>query len=231
MRYAIECIRSIAKKTDRAILFHSGTGKDSIALLDLCYPHFKKLVCVYMYMVKDLEHVNKYILWAKSKYPEVDFIEVPHYALSQYRRDGILGCAKDPSQRVYQLSDIIKMVKRNTGIDWAIIGFKQSDSLNRRLMLRGYTDEMVNESTNNAYPLSKYKNKDVETYIKHKKLIPPLKYGDGQSQGTSVGNIPFLLFCKTYYPQDYEKVKADFPLVEKVLFDYTNYDDKYEQED
>lgn len=231
MRYAIECIRQIASKTDKVILFHSATGKDSIALLDLCYPHFDEVVCVYMYMVEGLEHIDKYIIWAKQRYPKARFISVPHYALTQYIKDGAFGCEQDPKQRIKTLSDITEDVRALTGIEWAIYGFKQTDSLNRRIMLRGYDMQMVNEPTKKAYPLSLYKNKDVEAYIKHKRLIPSLKYGNGQSQGSDVTNIPFLMYCRNYYPQDLERVIAVFPEVEKILFDYLNYDPKYEQDD
>lgn len=225
MYYALQSIKELSTQTNEVILFHSATGKDSIALLDLCYPYFSKITCVYMYMVKDLEHINKYIIYAKHKYPNITFIQVPHYALSQYRRDGVLGCHKDPTQRVYQLSNITEMVKKNTGIQWAIFGFKQSDSLNRRLMLRTYRDEMFADSTYNLYPLSKYKNADVEKYIKLKKLIPPIKYGEGQSQGTNVGNLPFLIYCKRFHPADYQKIIKEFPQTERIVFEYETYRD------
>lgn len=175
-----------------------------------------------MYMVKDLEHINKYIVYAKNKYPKIKFIQVPHYVLSQYRRDGVLGCKKDLTQRVYQLNHIVNMVKKNTGIEWAIFGFKQSDSMNHRLMLRTYRDEMFSDNTKNVYPLSKYNNKDVEKYIKLKKLIPPIKYGIGQSQGTDVYNLPFLIYCKTYHPEDLKKIINDFPHCERIIFEYEN---------
>ena len=65
MYYALQSIKELSAQTNEVILFHSATGKDSIALLDLCYPYFSKITCVYMYMVKDLEHINKYIIYAK----------------------------------------------------------------------------------------------------------------------------------------------------------------------
>ncbi|MFJ1411705.1 phosphoadenosine phosphosulfate reductase domain-containing protein [Capnocytophaga canimorsus] len=228
MYHAISCIKKIAQLTNEVILFHSGAGKDSIALLDLCSPYFKRVVCVYMYMVKDLEHINKYIIWAKNKYPNAEFLEVPHYALSQYIRDGYLGCRKNPKQRVYQLNHIVNMVKKNTGIQWAIFGFKQSDSMNRRLMLRTYEDESIYTKTQNAYPLSKYKNKDVQAYIKYKKLVPPIVYGKGQSQGCDVSSSAFLWYCKTYHPNDYQKIIKEFPATERILFEALNYNPQYE---
>ena len=64
MKKAIDIIKTIAERTDRVILFHSASGKDSIALLDLISPYFKEIVCVYMYVVKDLSHINRYINYA-----------------------------------------------------------------------------------------------------------------------------------------------------------------------
>lgn len=69
MKKAIDIIKTIAERTDRVILFHSASGKDSIALLDLISPYFKEIVCVYMYVVKDLSHINRYINYACNKYP------------------------------------------------------------------------------------------------------------------------------------------------------------------
>lgn len=60
-------IHNVREKTDTVILFHSGTGKDSIMLLDLCSKSFKKVICVFMYIVKDLDYENRYINWALKK--------------------------------------------------------------------------------------------------------------------------------------------------------------------
>lgn len=58
MKKAISIIKQVSELTDRVILFHSASGKDSIALLDLIHPYFKEIVCVYMYVVKDLQHIT-----------------------------------------------------------------------------------------------------------------------------------------------------------------------------
>ena len=101
MQQAINIIKQIAGQTDKVILFHSASGKDSIALLDLLHPYFNKIVCVYMYVVKDLEHINRYISYAQNKYPKARFIQVPHYAVYSYIKTGFMGCAKNPKQKKY----------------------------------------------------------------------------------------------------------------------------------
>jgi hypothetical protein len=112
------------------------------------------------------------------------------------------------------------MVKMNTGIQWAIFGFKQSDSINRRLMLKTYEDEAICSVSKNVYPLSKYKNKDVLTYISKRKLIQPTAYGYGQSQGNDISELAFLMYCKEKYPNDYQKVISLFPMCERIVFEY-----------
>ena len=49
----------IRVKSNEALLFLS-LGKDSLVLLDLVYPKFDRIVCVFMYFVKNLEHMFKY---------------------------------------------------------------------------------------------------------------------------------------------------------------------------
>ena len=81
MERAINVIKAVASITDRAVLFHSASGKDSIALLNLMHPYFREIVCVYMYTVKDMQHINRYIGWAQRRYPNARFIQIPHYSV------------------------------------------------------------------------------------------------------------------------------------------------------
>ena len=78
---AIQTIEQIAQKTNKVILFHSMSGKDSIALLHLLYPHFDQITCVFMYVVKDLEHIARYMHYTNKKYPKQ---ELSKYLTLQY---------------------------------------------------------------------------------------------------------------------------------------------------
>ena len=214
MKRACAIIERIAAKSDEVILFHSASGKDSIALLDLLSPHFKRIICVYMYVVKDLRHINRYVRYAERRYPNAKFIQVPHFNLSySISNNGVFG-------KKVQMTDIANAIRERFGIEWAFFGFKKSDSMNRRLMLSTYEDEAINEKNKACYPLSSYKNSDVLDYIKRKGLIRPESYGKGQSAGTAVADIDYLLFLRNNFPDDLEKVLAIFPLSERILFEY-----------
>jgi sulfate adenylyltransferase subunit 2 len=174
-----------------------------------------------MYIVKDLNHINRYIAYAQSKYPKARFIQIPHYAVYSYIKTGFMGCAKNPKQKKYTLAELGDIIRDKTGIQWICLGFKQSDSMNRRLMLRGYRDEAINDKSNKLYPLSSYKNSDVLAYIEEKGLIKPERYGKrGQSSGTDIIDIDYLLYLKANYPDDLRKVFKEFPLAERVIFEY-----------
>ena len=228
MQKALEVICLVSSETDRVILFHSASGKDSIALLNLMAPSFREIVCVYMYLIKDLSHINRYLNYATSTYPNVRFVQVPHYGLGSYIKTGYMGCKQNPVQKKFTMSDITEGIRQKYGVQWAFFGFKQSDSMNRRIMLRGddYELQAINRKTMKCYPLSAYHNQDVLAYIKRNGLITPECYSKGgQSSGTNITDIDYLLYLRQNYPDDLNRVLSQFPLVERLLFEH-DYDKK-----
>ena len=103
---AIAITDEIAKRTDEVILFHSASGKDSIALLDICAPRFKRVVCVFMFMyiIKDMEHISRYINYARKKYPNCEFVQIQHFAVFSYIKYGYMGLRKDPKTKFYGIN-------------------------------------------------------------------------------------------------------------------------------
>lgn len=222
LKTTLDSIKALSAKVDRVILFHSGAGKDSIALLNMMSPYFKEIQCIFMYMVKDLEHINRYIRWAENKYPNAKFIQTPHYAYYNNKKLGMYG-TEQVKYAEWNVSKINEKIQEQTGIEWAVLGFKKNDSLNRRLMLNSYPDSMTSEAGKKLYPLADWSNKEVLQYIKKNRLIEPIKYGNTgntRSQGTDVKDISFLLWCRKNYPNDLKKVIAEFPDCERILFEY-----------
>lgn len=218
----LNSIITLSKKTDRVILFHSANGKDSICLLDMIASYFDEIVCVYMYTVPNLDHINRFIKHSERKYPNCKFIQTPHYAYYNYKKFGF-GGTEQVKYAEWNVSKITDKVREETGIDWAIYGFKKNDSLNRRLMLNTYEDSMTSEVGKKLYPLADWKNKDVLAYIKKNRLIEPIKYGNiGNlaSQGCDVFNVSFLEWCRDNYPGDLQKIYAEFPDSERILFEH-----------
>lgn len=217
MSKATDIIQRVAAQTDKAILFHSATGKDSIAMLDLMAPYFERILCVYMFTVPDLRCVNRYIRWAQARYQNAQFVQVPHFNVSGYVKYGYLGCATNPKQRIESLSSITDMVRAKSGISWAFYGMKEADSMNRRIMLRTY-DDGVYWKGKKCYPLSLYKNKDLLKYIERQGLISPMRAGI--STGESIDNPGFLAYLRDEFPDDLRRVYERYPQAERLLFEY-----------
>ena len=217
----LNSIKTLSNKTDRVVLFHSAAGKDSIALLNMMSPFFKEIVCVFMYMVKDLEHINRYIHWAEKKYPNCRFIQTPHYAYYNLKKNAVHGTERIDYSG-WNLSKIYEKIKEQTGIEYSVYGFKKNDSMNRRLMLKGY-ENFTNPEGTKIYPLSDWSNKEVIQYIRKNRLIEPIHYGNTgntKSQGTDITDISFLLWMRKNYPNDLKKTIAEFPDCERLLFEY-----------
>lgn len=196
--HANEVIASVRQKTDRAILFYS-CGKDSEVLLDLMAPHFKEIVCVFMYFVKGLDHIDNYLRAVKARYANVTILQVPHWTLTRVLRCG-LYCIPNPNVKLLSLKDVDESVRMKTGISYSFYGMKQSDGMNRCL-------------------ISKWKKSDVMAYIKAKKLPEPISYNKNKSQGLTF--LPEVFdYLRRHYPQDLEKIYKVFPLSRNILLRY-----------
>ena len=225
LKRAREIIDDVSKETDSILLFHSLSGKDSIVLLDLCYKKFKRVIVVFMYLVKDLEHIMRYYNYAKTKYPNIEFVQVPHYALFNYIKTGYMGIKQNTKQRQWTLADITDKLREKIGVEWACYGFKQSDSLNRRLMLRSYTDgkEAINWKTKKFYPLSTYKNKEIMDFILDHRLKNPEVCGTNkQSSGVDIEDVEYQKYLKELFPEDLEKIYKVFPMARIVMLKANN---------
>lgn len=220
MPTATEVIGRVAAVTDRALLFHSATGKDSIAMLDLMAPRFKEVVCVYMYVTPGLRSVGRYIRWSEARYPNCRFIQCPHFNIAGWVKTGYLGMARDERVPLQSLASITERARSATGVDWAFYGMKEVDSLNRRVMLRTY-DGGICWKTRKAYPLMEYKNKDVVRYIRDRGLIPNMGYGGRRaSSGENPASCQWLAWLRDEFPDDLERVAAMYPMTRQILFEY-----------
>ena len=213
---AQKSIDRVCSVTDSAMLFCS-FGKDSLVLLDLLYPKFKRILCVFMYFVKDLEHINRWIRWAQAKYPKAEFVQVPHWNLTYILRSG-LYCVANPKVKTMKLADVVKAMRLKYGIGYCFLGMKKADGMNRRLMLKGYEDSYY-ENAGLVYPLADWTQKDILAYMRQHNLPEPIRYSLKASSGVGF-NEDCLLWMRENYPQDLEKIYKVFPMAERVLFEY-----------
>ena len=218
-----EILQEVRKETDTIMLFHSLGGKDSNALLNMAYPMFKQIHCVYMYMCPNLEHMNRYFDFFNKNYPNVTWHQIEHFAISSYRKYGLNGMNIVPKTTINSLAKIMLKMQAKLKIDWIINGSKQNDGMSRRLQLRTYEHNAINYKNTKAYPLSEWTNKKVMQYIKDNNLLEPINYGNTrQSQSNDITDPYFLKWCKINWPNDFRKLQERFPICEIILFRHEN---------
>lgn len=219
---ATQALLSLKNNCKSVILFSSLTGKDSILLTHKCAEIFDNVIVIYMYVVKGYVHIEKWKNYYESTYKNVKIYEVPHYCLGSYIKSGYLGIKKDAKQKKYTLSDIDKFVKAKFNIEWSVYGMKNSDSLNRGLMLKSYRDNIYCDATKKCYPIATYRNKDVLKEIENLGLPNPIKYSNLKSQGQDIYDVNFLIWLRNNYPSDLKLTIEKFPFCEQLIYEYDN---------
>jgi len=209
-------INAVREKTDGVILFLS-LGKDSLVTLDLIYPHFDKIVCVFMYFIPHLEHIDRWIYWVKNKYPKVEIHQVPHWNLTYLLRGG-LYCTPRKDVKLRKLKDVIAAVRVQTGLTYVFLGMKKADGMNRRLMLKTIEkDNYINNGL--VYPLAEWNQKDVYSYMKQHHIPQAVRYGLTASNGLGF-NLDCFLWMEKNFPNDLKKIYNAFPLSFRILEEY-----------
>lgn len=218
MQRTQKSIDAIAEQSDSVILFCS-LGKDSLVLLDLIAPKFRRIVCVFMYFVQGLDHIDRYARWVRARYTNVEWVEMPHWNLTHTFLAGMF-CTPRPKQRLMKLADVVKVMKEKYGVYYAFLGMKKADSMNRRLMLKGYEANLY-ENKGLVYPLADWTQKDILAYMKLKNLPMPVRYSKNASGGVGF-NLECYLWMRENAPKDLERVLQAFPMSERILFEYDN---------
>ena len=212
---AEKCINEIAQKTDSVILMCS-LGKDSIVTLDLIYGRFKRIICVFMYFVKNLEHIDRWIRWCKAKYPNIEFVEIPHWNLTYILRSGLF-CVPQPNIKLLKLADVIDALRKKYNVYYTFLGMKKADGMNRNLMLKGYQQKNY-ENNGLVYPLADWNQRQVLAYMKNRSLPQPVRYSLKASSGIGF-NLDCLKWLEENCPQDLQRIYEVFPFCERVLWE------------
>lgn len=190
-----------------------------MVLLDLLSPAFDKVYCVFMYFVKDMQHMQPYLMHA-SKYNNTELIQLPHWMTSYYLKHNYYSFAR-PNDRVKLLrqSNLEKKVRQQTGVNWIVFGHRMADNMNRRVMLSGYKFDAINEKKQKIYPLSHWKKQNIVDFIRLRNLPQPVQYGKKNSQGLDLTE-DVLVYLRENHPGDLNKILKIFPLSQTILFEH-----------
>lgn len=213
----LDQIKTQTTITDSVLVAFS-MGKDSIAVLDLCFKYFKNVQPFFMYMVPGLKFQEE----ALSKYEhhyKTEIIRVPHFETADFYR---FGSFRDPDYSVphVKIKSIYDYLRSKTGIYWIAGGEKINDSIVRRAMLKH--SGSIDEQRGRFYPVMYWTDKDVKQYIKmHGLLYPKFNRELGFSFHSLGGKE--LSAIKRIYPQDYQRILKFFPEAAAGVLQYETY--------
>ena len=204
-------IRTMSTITRQVIVSFS-TGKESCVVMDLCARFFDRIVPFFMYPCQGLSFQEKSLRWYEKKYG-VEVIRLPSFNMAPMMR---YGAFREPDYDVpiISVTDIYDYVRDKTGVYWVCGGERIADSTIRRAMIK--RTGSIAPKSGKFYPVAYWKKRDILEYMRVKKLYLG---EDSRVFGASYHGWDgkTLSILKERWPDDFEKIKRLYPLVEAVV--------------
>jgi sulfate adenylyltransferase subunit 2 len=213
MKSLFRHIKMIAAEVPAAVVLFS-SGKDSIAMLDLCIEHFgrERLKVVHLFFVKGLswreaifQHYEKRYNITIDQFPQVDVANI----LRKQAFSGAGWCGRKLRQ-----GDMESFLRSKYNVNYLLYGYKKTDSLMRQGMLK--VIDGIDYRNKKAYPLSEWNEKDALNYCRQKKLPLPADYNMG-FRDVNMFEGDALAWVYYNHPADYRKIKATYPFIDAEM--------------
>ena len=204
----LDVVKTASQMSDSVTVLFSA-GKDSVVTLDLCCKYFKKVSGAFMYYVPGLSFQQKIIKYYEKRYG-IEIVQVPHCDLSDMLRNGTYRPI-DLDVPILKEEDLMNYISSITGNYWLAGGERASDSIVRNAMIKH--SGAIDQKRRHIYPVAYWKQKDIFNYLNRYKLPISPEYA---VLGYSFGCVYWqdVKVIRDYYPEDYEKIKKWFPLVD-----------------
>lgn len=209
------------KSLDKPVFLSFSCGKDSTAAWFVLREEKIPCIPVYFYLVPGLSFVEAELAYFEDYFGQ-PIIRYPHPSLYRMlnsnvfqtpERLNVLDDAGMPVPSLDQLWDEIKIDFDMTDV-WVADGVRASESLTRRMGMVNHG--IMRETTKRVSVIADWLKQEVIDYLDDKGIKPPIDYA---LWGRSFDGIDFKFMrnLKQYLPDDYERVKRWFPLVELDL--------------
>ena len=210
MKQLFRHIKMIAAEIPAAVVLFS-TGKDSIAMLDLCIDHFgpERLKVVHLYFVKGLSWREAIIKHYEKRYG-VTIDQYPQVDVANIIKEGAFS-GKPREVKKLRQHDMESFLRITYNINYLLYGYKKTDSLMRQGMLK--VIDGIDHRHKKGYPLSEWNNKDALNYCKQKRLPLPADYNIG-FRDVNMFEGDALAWVYYNFPEDYKRIRASYPFIE-----------------
>jgi len=220
-----ELCELMAKRTNGVTLLRFSCGKDAIASYIQLKRYFHTIIPIYHYMHPDLDFVNESLEYYEGIIGR-HIIRVPNKMLYKHLKTGLFQ-TKDSWQKIKEFKlpnfdndEMNDWIKDDLKIDKQVftgLGVRAADSLirNRSVKIHG----AVNEKRKTFFPVYDWKMERLIKEIQDSGIKLPIDY---KIWGKSFDGLDyrFIKPLKDHFPNDYEKLKQYFPLIDVEIKRY-----------
>lgn len=215
----------MAARMNGVCLLRFSCGKDSVGAYIQLKRYFERIVPVYHYLHPDLDFVNKSLTY----YEEVmgtHIIRVPNHWLYRHLNNGAMQ-TKETWETVLQYNlpyfdndEVNDYIKEDLGLKLSVftaVGVRASDNLNRGRSIRMHGAH--NENRKTFFPNYDWNMERLIKEIRQSGIKLPVDY---KVWGKSFDGLDyrFIKPMREHFPQDYEKLKQLFPLLDLEIKRY-----------
>ena len=219
-----ELCEKIADMFGTTIILKFSRGKDSIAAWLQCRRYFKIIIPVFQYLIPHMKFEDDSLDYYEQ-YFGTRIVRVPHPSLYRMLNNWVfqshpyqLEFIEEYNLVNFDYEDLLSNVKEDYKLPeetYTAIGLRVADNLVRRTSIR--KNGAYNPKTHTFYPIYDWSMDKLIDAIKAEKVYLPIDYKlIGKSfdgfQATFVQNI------KKSLPDDFERIKKFFPLVEADMW-------------
>ena len=225
----------IEKQNGKKIYFQSFSGgKDSLATFLRAYEsgRFEKYILYFYYLIPEISWIDDYLQYFQEKF-NVEVVQVPNPVLYDMIHNVVYQtplrhkayeklCAGGLGLPKFNHEDLMRIVQNYYGETdlYCAVGVKSSDSMMRKVVMNKYGS--INDNNKKYYPIHDMTNKEIVDILKYHDLALPEDY---DLFGLSFDGLDyrFLKPIKDKKPEDYEKIKQIFPLIDLKISQQEKY--------
>lgn len=217
-----ELMQQMAEKTSGVTLLAFSTGKDALCAWVELRKYFRTIIPVYYYLIPGLSFIEKTLVYYEDFF-QTKIIRLPNPNLHRMLNAGVFQTRS--SWKVVQSfafpnkkrEELCEYVKEDFGIDkgvYTAIGNRAADSLMRQRAITKYG--AVNHKIKTFFPVYDFKIADVIKSISEAGVKLPMDY---HVWGKTFDGLDyrFIKPVKDRWPDDYEKIKSFFPLIDAEI--------------
>lgn len=222
---SVELCQQVAEKTNGTCLLAFSTGKDALCSWVELRKYFPSITPVYYYMVPGLSFIEKTLNYYEDFF-QTRIIRLPNPNLYRMMEAGTFQTKKTWEViKSFQFPEVkreelCELVKQDFNIDsraYTAIGNRMFDNLQRYRTITKFG--AVNDKIKTFFPVYDFKIADVVHSIQSAGVKLPIDY---RVWGKTFDGLDyrFIRPVKTHFPDDYEKIKQYFPLIDAEILRY-----------